>query len=155
MLSLTWSQWHNNIDWFSWQSIVSTTGAFTLKCFLSSWIFFFLFLLKWKIQLHKDRDNKFSRTFYTITQVRRDFFLSFFQFLVTNWWFFNYLIKGKLIFVQLHNTRRRPPSEPCSERKKEKSELNLAHQENKRKLRRQREKSQNTSRSTEPICDTK
>lgn len=44
MLSLTWSQWHNNIDWFSWQSIVLTTSEMPRqisRLFLLEWNFHF------------------------------------------------------------------------------------------------------------------
>lgn len=101
-----------------------------------------LYSFEWKIQLHQNRDYEFSRDFHTLT---------FLQFSVTKW--FDYLSYWKKCFPINYTIRDAKWIAKWTKERKNWTKLSASRK--KRKLRRQREKSQNTSRSTEPICDTK
>jgi hypothetical protein len=92
---LTWSQWHNNIDRFSWQSIVK---RFDFEC----GVVFFL-RLEHSIQLHSmSRCNRFTLEQGLYTRAKSHF-AGFLDYLT------NFLTELRLPswINPLHNTRRR------------------------------------------------
>lgn len=125
---LTWSQWHSKNGWFSWQSIVKRHD-FYQKCFFS-------FLTA--------RVEEFNCTQIAIWQFSRTRSLQMFD---TSHKFSPIIRLISLNFSSFWSITQceKTPSEPRSKERK----LNLAFETSESVNR------QNTSRATEPICDTK